>query len=62
MRGVANGKLWTGEVFVEWEELVIPTDYSEYSALESVDGKLWWERSTWNGKRENQMVLPTYLS
>ena len=63
MCGVENGKLCTGgEVFVEWEELVIPTDYSEYSALDSVDGKLWWERSTWNGKRENQMVLPTYQS
>ena len=49
-------------MFVEWEELVIPTDSSEYSVLDGVDGKLWWERSTWNGKRENQMVLPTYQS
>ena len=61
MCGVENGKLCTrGEVFVEWEELVIPTDSSEYSVLDGVDGKLWWERSTWNGKRENQPVLPTY--
>ena len=62
MRGVENRKLWTGEMFVEWEELVFPTYYFEYSILDSMDGKLWWERSTWNGKRENQLVLPTLES
>ena len=44
----------TEEMFVEWKELVFPTYHSEYSILDGMDGKLWWERSTWNEKRENQ--------